>query len=160
MIDTATIEKLIEKAQVEKAKRKPSALDTILNNSKLNRLKTQPLSKSGLKGVGNCCNSCENKNNNSIDGQGPYLILSYKPDSDKWEAQSTKNPQEIFLGDLTFPGLIAPGFILPGWHTLGEPYGLIQPKRTGKPFEATDNTKKTNYITITINLDSGFTGRG
>lgn len=159
MIDSATIEKLIEKAQVEKAKRKPSALDNILNNSKLNRLKTQSLSNSGLKSVGNCCNSCENRNNNSIDGQGPYLILSYKPDSDKWEAQSTKNPQEIFLGDLTFPGLIAPGFILPGWHTIGEPYGLLQPKRSGKPFtvETINDDKNIKYIYIKI--DIGFTGK-
>lgn len=159
MIDNATIEKLIEKAQIEKAKRKPSALDTILNNSKLKRLNSPKLSSSGLKTF-NCCNSCENDNQSSLDGQGPYLILSYKPDSDKWEAQSTKNPQEIFLGDLTSPGLIAPGFILPGWHTIGEPYGLIQPRRAGKQFEDNDNTKKTNYITITINLSNGFTGRG
>ena len=153
MIDNATIEKLIERAQEEKAKRKPDALYSILNNSKLNRMKTPRLSSSGLSGM-NCCDNCQS----SLDGQGPYLVLIYKPDSDKWEAQSTKNPQEIFLADLTFPGLIAPGFILPGWHILGEPYGLLQPKRAGKRFTA-NKTKEEIEKEIDIMIKIGFTGK-
>jgi len=156
MIDNATIEKLIERAQEEKAKRKPDALYSILNSSKLNRMKTPRLSSSGLSGM-NCCDSC---NQSSLDGQGPYLVLSYKPDSDKWEAQSTKNNNEIFLADLTFPGLIAPGFILPGWHILGEPFGLLQPRRAGNPFNPKKYPEKDKYITVKINLTNGFTGRG
>lgn len=158
MIDNATIEKLIERAQEEKAKRQPDALYKILNNSKLNRLKTPKLSISGVSSI-NCCNSCENSQS-SLDGQGPYLVLGYKPDCDKWEAQSTKNPQEIFLGDLTFPGLIAPGFILPGWHILGEPFGLLQPRMAGNPFNPKKYPEKDKYITVKINLTNGFTGRG
>lgn len=155
MIDTATIEKLIERAQEEKAKRKPDALYSILNNSKLSRLRTPKLSSSGLNSR-NCCNSCEYQS--SLDGQGPYLVLGYKPDCDKWEAQSTKNPQEIFLGDLTFPGLIAPGFILPGWHILGEPFGLLQPRMAGKRF-TTNKLKQKTEKEIKIIIRIGYTGK-
>lgn len=154
MIDNATIEKLIERAQEEKAKRQPDALYKILNNSKLNRLKTPKLSISGVSGM-NCCDSC---NQSSLDGQGPYLVLGYKPDCDKWEAQSTKNPQEIFLGDLTFPGLIAPGFILPGWHILGEPFGLLQPRMAGKRF-TTNKLKQKTEKEIEIIIRIGYTGK-
>jgi len=158
MIDSATIEKLIERAQEEKAKRQPDALYKILNNSKLNRLKTPKLSISGVSSI-NCCNSCENSQS-SLDGQGPYLVLSYKPDSDKWEAQSTKNNNEIFLADLTFPGLIAPGFILPGWHILGEPFGLLQPRMAGKRFTTNKLKQKTEKeIEIEIIIRIGYTGK-
>lgn len=155
-IDNATIEKLIEKAKDAKEKIEPNALNSILNNSKINRLKTPNLSSSGLKRL-NCCSNCKIQLSTG-NGQGPYLVLEYNPEADKWGAQSTKNPLEIFLADLTFPGLIAPGFILPGWHTLGEPYGLLMPKRAGKAFETikTSEIDKDKYIDIIIEI--GFTG--
>ena len=153
MIDNETIEKLIEKAQEEKARRTPNALYKILNKNKLNRINTPKLS-SGLNAK-DCCNECENQ---PINGQGPYLVLSYKPDSDKWEAQSTKNNNEIFLADLTFPGLIAPGFILPGWHIIGEPFGFLQPKQAGKRF-ITNKLKQKTEKEIEIIIRIGYTGK-
>lgn len=158
-IDNATIEKLIEKAKEAQAKNEPTALDTILHNARLQRLKTPNLSRSGVNPV-DCGLCCGESSGNNGKGQGPYLILGYNTEADRWNAQSTKNPQEIFLGELTSPGLIAPGFILPGWHVLGEPYGFLQPRKAGKPFEPSTQKEIEQYITVTVEFNQRITGRG